>query len=59
MSFNESLDKVMQTSQINLVVRLWNNTKNQVSVRYWDSKFLGHERADDVLAARFNDSMSH
>ena len=57
MSFNESLNKVTQTSQMDLVVRSWNTTKNQVSVRYWDSKFLGDTRADNILA-NFNDSMS-
>ena len=58
MCFDESLNKVTQTSQIDLVVRFWNTTKNQVSVQYWDSKFLGHTRADDILV-KFNSSMSN
>ena len=57
MSSNESLNKMMQTSQMDLIVRFWNTTKNQVSVWYWDSKFLGHARADNILA-KSNDSMS-
>ena len=56
MSFDESLNKVTQTSQMDLTVRFWDTTENQVSARYWDSKFLGHTRADNVLA-KFNDSM--
>ena len=56
MSFDESLNKVTQTSQMDLTVRFWNTTENQVSARYWDSKFLGYTRVDNVLA-KFNDSM--
>ena len=41
MSYDESLNIVTQTSQMDLVVRFWNTTENQVSVRHWDSKFLG------------------
>ena len=57
MSFDESLNKVTQTSQMDLVIRFWHTINNQVSVRYWESKFLEHTKAYDILA-KFNDSMS-
>ena len=40
-----------------LVITFWHTINNQVSPRYWDSKFLSHIKADDILA-KFNDSVS-
>ena len=57
MSFNDSLKKVTQTSQMDLVVRFWNTTENQISVQYRNSKFFGHTRAENILA-KFSHSMS-
>ena len=57
MSFDESLNKVMQISQMDLVVRFWNTTEIWVSVWCWDSNFLGNTRADTILVT-FNDYMS-
>ena len=39
------------------VVRYWNNINNQVSVCYWNSNFLGHTIAVDILS-KFNDAVS-
>ena len=55
--FDETPNKLTQISQMDLVSRFWHIFNNQVSVRYWDSKFLGHTKAD-VLLAKFNDSVS-
>ena len=57
MSLDESLNKVMQTSQMDLIIRFWHTINNQVYVRYWDFKFLGYTKADDILA-KFNDFVS-
>ena len=40
-----------------LVIRFWHTIKNQVSVRYWDFKLLGHTKVHNILA-KFNDSVS-
>ena len=57
MSFDDSLNKVTQISQMDLVVRFWNTTEIWVSVWCWDSNFLGNTRADTILVT-FNDYMS-
>ena len=49
--FDESLNEVTQTSQMDLVVRYWDSLDERVKVRYWDSKFLGHTANTDLLKA--------
>ena len=49
--FNESLNETTQTCQMDLVVRYWDPEDEQVKVRYWDSKFLGHTTHQDLLSA--------
>ena len=44
-SFDESLNKVLQKEQMDIIVRFWDKEKNKVSSRYLNSQFLGHTRA--------------
>ena len=48
-SFDESLNKVSQTGQMDIVVRFWNSDDGRVSTRYLGSQFLGHATAADLL----------
>ena len=48
-SFDESLNKVTQTCQMDLIVRFWNELSNEVEVRYLNSTFLGYSSASDIL----------
>lgn len=41
-SFDESLNKVTQTEQLDGVVRYWNESQGKVMVHYIDSEFMGH-----------------
>jgi hypothetical protein len=50
-SFDESLKKVSQKGQMDIVIRFWNNASDEVSTRYLTSTFLEHARADDILRA--------
>lgn len=47
--FDEALNRVVQKGQMDIVVRFWNDTSNQVQARYLTSAFLGHSTADDLL----------
>ena len=48
-SFDESLNSVTQTSEMDLYIRYWDKTENVVKVRYYGSSFLGHGRHNDIL----------
>ena len=48
-SFDESLNSVTQTSEMNLYIRYWDKTEIAVKVRYYGSSFLGHGRHSDIL----------
>jgi len=50
-SFDESLNKVSQRGQMDIVVRFWNDETNRVSTRYLTSAFLGHSTSVDLLNA--------
>ena len=54
--FDESLNKITQCCQMDLMVRYWDVNNSKVQVRYWDSTFLGHSAANDLLQ-HFNDSV--
>ena len=47
--YDESMNKVIQESEMDLVLRFWDTCKNKAPVRYWDSMFLGHATAADLL----------
>ena len=46
--FDESLNLVIQTSEMDILIRFFNKSKNLVESRFWNSKFLGHGTAADV-----------
>ena len=46
-SFDESLNKVQQLEQMDMIICFWDNQKNEVCSRYFDSRFLGHTTAGD------------
>ena len=56
-SYDESLNKVIQESEMDLVLRFWDTCNNKVQVRCWDSMFLGHATAADLLK-NINDALS-
>ena len=55
--FDESLNKTSQKSEMDLHVRYWDVNEKNVVVRYWNSKFLGHTRSNDLVKA-FNDGFN-
>ena len=56
-SFDESLNSQVQMSQMDVGVRYWDNTKNIVETRYFDSKFMRRPNAD-VLLKNLDESIS-
>ena len=48
-SFDESLNGVMQTAEMDLHVHYWDSVENRVKVRYYNSTFLGHRTHTDLL----------
>ncbi|KAJ8672178.1 hypothetical protein QAD02_003437 [Eretmocerus hayati] len=50
-AFDESLNKVVKKSQMDIHVKYWNERTNQAETRYYDSCFLGHTRSCDLLSA--------
>ena len=49
LSFDESLNDVVQKCEMVLVIRYWSFTQNMVKTRYLDSAFFGHGRESDLL----------
>ena len=47
-SLNESLNDITQT-WMDVHVRYWSSSKNQICVRHLDSKFMGHATENDLL----------
>jgi hypothetical protein len=50
-SFDESLNKVSQNGQMDIVVRFWNEATNEVATRSLTSALLGHAASHDLLLA--------
>ena len=48
-SFDESLNRTQQQEQMDVIICFWDNEKNKVCSRYFDSNFLGHTSAQDLL----------
>ena len=48
-SFDESLNRVLQSAQMDVIIHFWDNQENKVCNRYFDSRFLGHATAQDLL----------
>lgn len=51
LAFDESYNKVTQSGQMDLHIRFWNESTGRVCTRYFDSQFLGHATADNLLDA--------
>ena len=47
-SFDESFNSVAKKGQVDLLIRYWDNDKNRVVTRYFNSEFLGKAAAEDV-----------
>lgn len=48
--FDESLNKSTQKKQMDIHVRYWNEKKDQVCTRFFQSVFLGHGTAQDMVS---------
>ena len=48
-SFGESLNRVLQSEHRDVIIHFWDYQENQVCSRYFDSRFLGHATAQDLL----------
>ena len=53
-SFDESLNKVTQDCDMDILIRYFDSTENLVKTRFYDSRFLGHSTHSDLLE-HFND----
>ena len=47
--FDESLNEVTQTCDMDMYIRYWNDNSNTVNVLCYGSSFLGHETHQDLL----------
>ena len=47
-SFDESMNDITQTSEMDICLRFWNDETNKVEDRYLDSEFLGHTNNQDL-----------
>ena len=56
-SFDKCFNRINQKGQMDLVVRYWSDTCNQITTRYLFSSFMGKSSANDVLE-HFNQSCS-
>ena len=49
LSFDESLNSVQQKCQMDFNVRFWNESRNIVEIRFYDSKFLERPNAKNLF----------
>lgn len=54
--FDGALNKIAQKCQMDIVVRFFHNTKNEVITRYLSSEFLGSTKSEDILQSFLNGS---
>ncbi|KAJ8048381.1 hypothetical protein HOLleu_00669 [Holothuria leucospilota] len=54
--FDESLNEIKNSKQMDIHVRGWNRKTNQVDSRYYSSVFMGHGKADD-MTEHFHDGI--
>ncbi|KAH8038463.1 hypothetical protein HPB51_001636 [Rhipicephalus microplus] len=50
-AFDESLNKIAQKEQMDVLIRFWDPADDVVKTSYLTSCFLGHTRAEDLAAA--------
>jgi hypothetical protein len=48
--FDEAMNKISQSGQMDVVIRFWDDNRNEVASRYFGSAFLGHATAECLLA---------
>ena len=46
--FDESLNSVAQSSQMDILVRFWDNATNTAKIRFWKTTYLGHAMHKDL-----------
>ena len=49
LSFDESLNQINQKKQMIMIVRFWDGESNKVTERFFNSEFMGHATAADML----------
>ena len=49
LSYDESLNKVLQEDQMDVHFRFWDNDANEVSTRFYDSHFLKRANAENLF----------
>ena len=49
--FDESMNKILQTEQMDLHARYWCEQENQVKTKYYDSQFFRRPNADNIVAS--------
>ena len=47
--FDESLNEVTRTCEMDMYIRYWNDNSNTVNVRYYGPSFLGYPNHEDLL----------
>ena len=53
--FDESMNDVLQKSEMDVHIRYWDDSAKRAMVRFYDSRFLGHTTHQDL--ENFNDSL--
>ena len=48
-SFDENMNSITQTNQMDCLIRSWDSEVNLVKVRFWNSSYLGHGTHKDVI----------
>ena len=49
LSFDESMNSVLQNEQTDVAIRFWNNSKKQAETRYLTSEFLHRPNAENLV----------
>ena len=47
--FDESLNQIDQKKQMDMIVRFWDSKSKRVTVRYFNSEFMGYATATNML----------
>ena len=47
--FDEAFNEISKKGQMDLVIRFWDSSVNQVTSRYLSSSFMGHSTAQDIF----------
>ena len=48
--FDESMNKILQTEQMDIYIRYWCERENIVKTKYYDSQFFNRPNADNIVA---------